>query len=160
VLYGANVMARAHGPGYTRGDTPLHSAIRRRRTEVAEWLIARGVDTNATNDAGWTPLHLAAANGEPELARTLLLNGARADARTKQATSRAPAGALAIDLARDVGARRDDGRLVEPAAMDALVRMLGGAQNRRAQAVAAAPRRSGFARRLVERLSRIAAAWF
>jgi len=160
VLYGANVMARSHGPGPLRGDTPLHAAIRRRRIEVAEWLIARGVDTNAVNDVGWTPLHLAAANGEPDLARTLLLNGARADARTALDTPRAPAGSLAIDLARDVMARRDDGRLVEPGTMDMLVRMLGGAGKRREPAAAPAPRRSSFTRRLVERLSRIAAAWF
>jgi hypothetical protein len=40
------------------------------------------------------------------------------------------------------------------------VRMLGGTQNRRSPAAAAAPRRASFALRLVERLSRIAAAWF
>jgi len=159
-VYGANVTARSHAPGVTRGDTPLHAAIRRRRIEVAEWLIARGADTNAANEAGWTPRHLAVVNGEPELTRTLLLNGARADARTTLETPRAPAGALPIDLARDVMARRDDGRLVEPATMDVLVRMLGGIHARRSPAAVSVAPRSSLTRRVVERLSRIAAAWF
>lgn len=70
--------------------TPLHDALVRpgdgeatRPLDTAMMLIDAGADVNAQTAAvGWTPLHLAADLGEPELARALLAAGARVNVRT------------------------------------------------------------------------------
>jgi len=64
--------------------TPLHSAVATRRPEAAAGLVrallAQGADPNARQENGWTPLHGAAASGDPELVAMLLAHGARRDA--------------------------------------------------------------------------------
>jgi ankyrin repeat protein len=47
---------------------------------VAELLLAHGADVNATNNAGWTPLHLAAKNGCKDEIELLLANKAAINA--------------------------------------------------------------------------------
>jgi ankyrin repeat protein len=44
--------------------------------EVAELLLAKGVDINAKADDGWTPLHLAARSGNKEVVELLIFKGA------------------------------------------------------------------------------------
>jgi len=62
------------------GDTPLHVAMRRRRLEIAELLLARGADINATNDRGTAPLHSAADSGNTEAVKFLLKHHADVNA--------------------------------------------------------------------------------
>jgi len=62
------------------GLTPLHFAAGRGNTrkEVVELLIAKGVDVNAKNNRGVTPLHLA---NNKEIAELLIANGADVNAK-------------------------------------------------------------------------------
>src|SRR4029453_10287945 len=55
----ADVTARSRN---ANGNTPLHAALAGNHKLVAGLLIGRGGDVNATDAAGWRPLHLAAAN--------------------------------------------------------------------------------------------------
>jgi hypothetical protein len=63
-----------------RGETALHTAIRKGNTEVARLLISRGANINAQarqyDVDGWTPLHLALYYWFFEIAELLLDHGA------------------------------------------------------------------------------------
>jgi len=58
------------------GFTPLHQAVFFGHGEIVEYLIARGADVNAKNDAGSTPLYLAKGKGHKEIAALLTQHGA------------------------------------------------------------------------------------
>ncbi|HEX8772262.1 MAG TPA: ankyrin repeat domain-containing protein [Pyrinomonadaceae bacterium] len=60
---------------------PLHSAVSRRQTMIAEALLAHGANVNARQESGVTPLHQAAHNGQAEMVRLLLAHGADVQAR-------------------------------------------------------------------------------
>lgn len=72
IQHGANV-------NYTpkTGDTPLHKAALRGRTDLCELLIQNGARINASDILGYTPLHQAAKQGYWESTQFLLKNGAR-----------------------------------------------------------------------------------
>gem|GEM_PF-844634 len=70
-----------HGVDSER-NTPLHYAARFRQ-EWLEKLIAAGLDVNAVNIHGETPLHLAAADDNVEQVRILLEHGADVNIRDK-----------------------------------------------------------------------------
>lgn len=59
----------------------LHRATRNGDMEAARKLIESGVDVNAENDQGLTPLHLIALNGRTDLAELLLEHGAEINHR-------------------------------------------------------------------------------
>ena len=46
-------------------------------TSLVDSLIKAGADIHETGTNGWTPLHMASARGHIEIARSLILNGAR-----------------------------------------------------------------------------------
>jgi len=56
--------------------SPLHYAIKYRRTEIAAALINKGADLNIPGQYGFTPLHLAIVNGMIEIALALIKAGA------------------------------------------------------------------------------------
>ena len=62
----------------------LHRAAYGSHREIAELLIANGVDVNAKNDAAETPLHLATTR---EIAELLIANGADVNATTNRGTT-------------------------------------------------------------------------
>lgn len=75
---GADVNAASKN---TQRVAPLHSAVSRRQTMIAEALLAAGANPNARQQAGVTPLHQAAHNGHAEMVRLLLAHGADPHAR-------------------------------------------------------------------------------
>jgi len=55
------------------GLTPLHVAVKLRRVELVEMLIAAGANVNvADGKSGHTPLHLAAESGQLDVIELLL----------------------------------------------------------------------------------------
>ena len=75
----------------SHGDTVLHYAAVGKHMDVVEFLVARGLDVNAANNNGWTPLvcaltptsrtHISAAE---DVANLLLQHGARTDTITAE----------------------------------------------------------------------------
>jgi uncharacterized protein len=60
----------------------LHMAAWFGNAEVVDLLLARGIDPNATAEAGETPLHFAALRGHEKIAETLLKHGAAPNVST------------------------------------------------------------------------------
>jgi ankyrin repeat protein len=54
------------------GKSPLHTAIERSRTDIAEYLIEQGARVDLTDSDGELPLHYAAVTGNLEMGRLLL----------------------------------------------------------------------------------------
>jgi ankyrin repeat protein len=84
---GADISARDH---LNNGWTPLHWACMNGCSRAAEVLIARGVDVNAKDDGGITPLHAVTwkgfndvAEGHIKVAKLLISRGADITARDK-----------------------------------------------------------------------------
>ena len=71
----------------------LHAASANRHLDICRMLIEKGIDVNAKQEGGFTPLQEAAHNGQLELVDLLLEHGA--DARTKN-----DQGQTALDVAR------------------------------------------------------------
>lgn len=60
----------------TDGDNALHWVVRSRDRSGAKALIDAGIDLNRAGDLGYTPLHIACAQGDLEMVRLLIENGA------------------------------------------------------------------------------------
>lgn len=69
------------------GFTPLIECAITRQPEIAEQLIARGIDVNKADVTGRSPLHWAVDNNDVEMARLLLNHGANANAYTTSGLS-------------------------------------------------------------------------
>ncbi len=105
---GADVNAASKN---TQRVAPLHSAVSRRQTLIAEALLAHGANVNARQQAGVTPLHQAAHNGHAEMVKLLLAHGADVhasmdDGQTPLSMALETGNAEAIDLLREHGASR------------------------------------------------------
>jgi len=64
------------------GQTLLHSAVWDGSANVVAFLLANGLDPNSTDNAGVTPIMLAASEGRFDLVKLLLRNGANINARS------------------------------------------------------------------------------
>ncbi|KAE9546613.1 hypothetical protein FO519_010175, partial [Halicephalobus sp. NKZ332] len=51
---------------------PIHHAVRIKNTEMLNALIAANIEVNTTDEDQWTPLHIAAKNGNLEAAEVLI----------------------------------------------------------------------------------------
>lgn len=61
------------------GATPLHWAVIRNHSDIAELLIDKGADVNAVDKFGMTPLHKAASFNRKNMTKLLLSKGADSD---------------------------------------------------------------------------------
>jgi len=61
--------------------TPLHLAVTRNNSELIEYFIEKGADTEAKDAGEHTPLHLAAINNLSEAATVLINHGAKLETR-------------------------------------------------------------------------------
>ena len=91
--------------------TPLWAASRSGRTSVAEILLSRGADVDATL-SGETALYMAAYTGQYDIVQLLLRNGADVNAERKQQGTALQAAKLrgynaVVDLLKAAGARED-----------------------------------------------------
>jgi hypothetical protein len=94
---GADVNARAPD-----GSAALHRASREGHAPVAAARLAHGADPNATDGAGWTPLHQVAGGpagsgtgeGRATIVLALLMKGASATARAG-----GPSGPMPLEVA-------------------------------------------------------------
>lgn len=84
--------------------------------EIAEYLLAQGVDVDEANDqgewmeGGWTPLLVASRNGHLQLVRYLLSKGASVDAKSNDGWSIVRTACRSGDLAL-LSELRDEGRV-------------------------------------------------
>lgn len=60
----------------------LHHAVDNGQSEVVAYLLTQGADVNRTVGSDWTPLHMAAAQGDLKVAKLLVKAGAKIDAKT------------------------------------------------------------------------------
>lgn len=58
------------------GNSPLHIAAYKGRTEIVEFLLSRGGDVNATSKFGGTALYMASYAGQEEVVDVLITHGA------------------------------------------------------------------------------------
>jgi 7,8-dihydropterin-6-yl-methyl-4-(beta-D-ribofuranosyl)aminobenzene 5'-phosphate synthase len=66
--------------------TPLHYAVWGQK-EVAEYLLSLGANANATDEDGYTPLHLACLDGNQTMAALLIAKGAQVNVQGKDGTT-------------------------------------------------------------------------
>jgi uncharacterized protein len=75
---------------------PLHSAVAGRHMQISEILLETGANVNAVQQGGFTPLHVAAANGQIEMVQLLECFHCDRSIRLED-------GRTALDLARKKG---------------------------------------------------------
>ncbi len=99
-------------------DISINQAIFDGNIEVTKQHLAGGVDVNAIDAGGWTPLHWAAGKGCKETIKLLLVNGANVNATA--ATGRTPLDYTLLtnktettDLLRKHGARTAEELIAE-----------------------------------------------
>ncbi len=83
VAQGKNIHGILKDSGYYSGRTLLHSACGREGLDVIEYLVSKGLDVNAQDDNGVTPLMIAADAGSSEKVQYLLSKGADPFAKNK-----------------------------------------------------------------------------
>eukprot|EP00820_Chromera_velia_P000466 Cvel_14505.t1-p1 / transcript=Cvel_14505.t1 / gene=Cvel_14505 / organism=Chromera_velia_CCMP2878 / gene_product=Ankyrin-2, putative / transcript_product=Ankyrin-2, putative / location=Cvel_scaffold1035:382-4040(-) / protein_length=277 / sequence_SO=supercontig / SO=protein_coding / is_pseudo=false len=66
----------------SKGDRPLHAAVRGGQLEAVKVLVKEGADVGSKNYAGESPLYLAACGGSVEIGRELVEGGAALDSTT------------------------------------------------------------------------------
>jgi len=112
LLVAEPALAEARDPP---GVTLLHRAT---SVEIAKFLVSRGIDVNATDEAGQTPLHVAVSGRQNDLVEALIAMGAAVDAADRYGSrplTHARTGAL-VRILLERGAEVDDGHALHAAA--------------------------------------------
>ena len=106
-------------------ETPLHSAARFGREDLADLLIAAGANVEARNELDERPLHASATYGHPTVAKLLLARGADVNARGPGEKTALHAAACGVGLPSDVEGRIEVAKLLLAAGADVNVRESG-----------------------------------
>ena len=122
--HGAEINAKNRHAVYGPENTPLAAQVYMRHRDVAALLLERGADVDQADRAGFTPLHLAAANGRAELVELLLAHGADPSPRTRTDVPVAAAGTTPLALALDEGRLDDSGNPVGAERLRAVAELL------------------------------------
>lgn len=77
---------------------PLHSSVAAKSVEITQMLLDKGANPNVMQQGDVTPLHEAAHNNTPAIAKALLKAGADKNFRSKDGKS-------ALDYAKEIGAQ-------------------------------------------------------
>jgi uncharacterized protein len=120
---GADINAHNRHKFAGPGNSPLSAAVYQDRREVVRLLIERGADVNQGDNAGFTPLHLAATLGYSEVARVLLDAGADPNRRSAATAGHGLGNKTPLELLSESDRKRDDGTVV-PAEADAEIAAL------------------------------------
>ena len=99
-------------------DTPLHSAARFGREDLADLLIAAGANVEARNELDERPLHASATYGHPTVAKLLLARGADVNARGQGGKTPLHNAACGVGQPSDVEARIEVAKLLLAAGAD------------------------------------------
>ena len=99
-------------------DTPLHSAARFGREDLADLLIAAGANVEARNELDERPLHASATYGRPTVAKLLVARGADVDARGPGGKTPLHTAAFGVGQPSDVEARLEVAKLLLAAGAD------------------------------------------
>ena len=99
-------------------DTPLHTAARFGREELAVQLIAAGADVEAQNMMQERPLHTSATNGHPAVVQVLLARGADVNASGPGMRTPLICAVTGFDDRSNVDARTDVAKLLLAAGAD------------------------------------------
>ncbi|EMN81502.1 ankyrin repeat protein [Leptospira interrogans serovar Grippotyphosa str. UI 12764] len=83
VAQGKDIHGVLKVPSHASGWTLLHEACRREGLDIIEYLVSKGLDVNAQDVTGVTPLMIAAAAGSSEGVQYLLSKGADPFAKDK-----------------------------------------------------------------------------
>ena len=122
--HGARINAKNRHAVYGPENTPLAAQVYMGHRDVAALLLDRGADVDQADRAGFTPLHLAAANGRAELVELLLARGADPSPRTRAGVPVAPAGTTPLALALDETRVDDSGNPVGAERLRAVAALL------------------------------------
>ena len=63
-------------------DISIHDAVEKGNIEAVKYHLIAGTKVDAKNDVGWTPLQMAAGEGQKEIAELLIAKGADVNAMT------------------------------------------------------------------------------
>ena len=99
-------------------DTPLHSAARFGREDLAALLIAAGANVEAANELNARPLHTSATYGHSTVVKLLLARGADVNARGPGGKTPLHAAAFGVGQGSDIEARVEVARLLLAAGAD------------------------------------------
>jgi len=107
-LLEARADVRAYSDNH-EANTALHAALAGRGgVRIVSRLLAAGADVNARAGGGYTPLHIAAFEGDAALLNTLLAHGAEAETRADDGRT---ALAIAEERGHTLAARRLRGEM-------------------------------------------------
>jgi cytohesin len=104
-----------------KGCTALHEAVHACAVDCVKLLLARGADTNATNDDQQTPLHYAAEAERYSAGMSRLLVGSSANVNARDSDQNTPlhlalgesnveSAQFLVQSGADLGARNGDGQ--------------------------------------------------
>ena len=99
-------------------DISIHDAVEKGNIEAVKYHLIAGTKVDAKNDVGWTPLQMAAGEGQKEIAELLIAKGADVNANT-------PDG-LTVFFAAILGANKEIVELLIAKGADVNVRGFGG----------------------------------